>query len=74
MDFMNKKEKNGVLVYIKSPETGKVKSRLSASIDDETVVKIYKLFVQDILQKLEKIPDENRTMYRWWILSDRFFK
>jgi rSAM/selenodomain-associated transferase 1 len=53
---MDKIEKNGVLVFIKSPETGKVKSRLSTSIDKETVIKIYKLFVKDILQKLEKIP------------------
>ena len=60
---MNKKEKNGVLVFIKSPETGKVKSRLSKSIDDETVVKIYKLFVQDILHKLEKNPDEKIICY-----------
>lgn len=60
---MNKKEKNGVLIFVKSPETGKVKSRLSISIDEETVVKIYKLFVQDILQKLEKIPDEKIICY-----------
>jgi rSAM/selenodomain-associated transferase 1 len=60
---MNRKIKNGVILFIKSPEIGKVKSRLSASIDKKTVVKIYKLFVQDILKKLEEIPYEKIICY-----------
>lgn len=60
---MGIKSKNGVLVFIKSPEIGKVKSRLSSSIDKETVLEIYRLFVQDILQNLEKLPYEKIICY-----------
>ena len=71
---MNNKYKNGVLVFIKSPETGKIKSRLSTSIDKEIVKSIYKLFVQDLLKNLEKLQYEKIICYHPKNASDEIKK
>jgi len=60
---MKKTEKEGILLFAKYPEIGKVKSRLSESIDRNSVVKIYKLFVQDILMKIKDTPYETIICY-----------
>lgn len=43
-----------VLMFVKSPEKGKVKSRLSFRINEKTVLNLYKCFVKDLLRTLKK--------------------
>jgi rSAM/selenodomain-associated transferase 1 len=60
---MSKKENNGILLFVKYPEIGKVKSRLSASISKKKVAKIYSFFVEDILERLKETPYETIICY-----------
>jgi len=43
-----------ILVFIKLPETGNVKSRLARDLNEKTVLRIYKNFVIDLLNTLKK--------------------
>jgi rSAM/selenodomain-associated transferase 1 len=49
-----KKEKNGILIFVKYPKKGMVKSRLSDIIDEKLVVDLYRNFVEDLLDMLNK--------------------
>ncbi len=46
-------DKNLVVVFVKEPKLGFVKTRLSKTIGDEKTLAIYKLFVKDIVENLE---------------------
>jgi len=52
--IMDKKEKNGTLFFVKYPKQGMVKSRLSNKIDEKLVLKLYRNFVEDLLDMLNK--------------------
>jgi rSAM/selenodomain-associated transferase 1 len=55
-DSLLKKSKNdGILFFVKYPEIGQVKSRLSAQMDKTFVVTVYKCFVEDILNMLQEL-------------------
>ena len=56
--LLKKFNKDGILLFVKYPESNKVKSRLSNDVDQRIVKKLYRLFVQDILQKLNNISYE----------------
>jgi uncharacterized protein len=43
-----------ILVFIKSPEKGMVKSRLAAAIGEEQACRLYEYFVLDLLETLRK--------------------
>jgi len=43
-----------LLLFIKSPEKGSVKSRLAASVGEETALEVYKNFVLDLVAALQK--------------------
>ena len=43
-----------ILVFIKSPEKGTVKSRLAAAIGEEQACRLYENFVLDLLETLRK--------------------
>jgi len=45
---------NCILIFIKSPERGMVKARLSEDIDGDIVVSLYKNFVLDLLETIRK--------------------
>ena len=47
-------KKNGVLIFIKYPFLGDVKSRLSIKFGENLTVTLYKKFVQDLLEMLKK--------------------
>jgi rSAM/selenodomain-associated transferase 1 len=49
-----------LLVFIKSPEKGTVKSRLAGAIGEKQARKLYRSFVLDILETLEKTAAEGR--------------
>jgi uncharacterized protein len=64
-----------VLVFIKFPEKGKVKSRLSPAFDTDMVLSLYECFVFDLLETLRKgmyslkicfyPPDAYETIVSW---------
>ena len=43
-----------LLLFVKYPQKGKVKLRLSADIDEDIVVDLYRCFVHDILETIKK--------------------
>jgi rSAM/selenodomain-associated transferase 1 len=43
-----------ILVFVKLPEAGKVKARLSEDLDENTACSLYKVFVLDLLDTLKK--------------------
>jgi uncharacterized protein len=47
-------DKQCLLVFLKFPERGKVKSRLAKNLDEDIVVSLYRYFVYDLLETLEK--------------------
>ena len=49
-----------LLVFIKSPEKGTVKSRLAEAIGEKQARKLYRSFVLDLLETLEKTAAEGR--------------
>jgi uncharacterized protein len=50
-----KMDKNDCLIiFMKWPEKGKVKSRLAAGLDENVVLDLYKCFVEDLLQTLKR--------------------
>ena len=65
-----------ILVFVKLPEKGKVKSRLAKDLSEETVLTIYKNFVSDLLTTLEKgeypyiitfLPPDAREQITKWL-------
>ena len=48
---------NAVIVFLKAPEKGKVKTRLSMSLDESFVLELYKGFIDDTLAILESFQD-----------------
>lgn len=48
--------KECLLFYVKSPENGKVKTRLARDIGDEHATELYKCFILDILATLATLP------------------
>ena len=49
-----------LLVFIKSPEKGTVKSRMAEAIGEKQARKLYRSFVLDLLETLEKTAAEGR--------------
>lgn len=47
-------QKRCVVMFVKYPEKGEVKSRLTKYLDEDFVVNLYKNFVVDLLETLEK--------------------
>jgi hypothetical protein len=54
---MKKNNDNAVILFARDPVLGQVKTRLSSSLDDETILKLYSCFVEDSLEKISKVED-----------------
>lgn len=64
-----------ILLFARSPEKGRIKTRLAAGIGEETALALYKLFVADILKTLQRAeipfriffspPDSAAVMENW---------
>ncbi|MFW6331738.1 MAG: TIGR04282 family arsenosugar biosynthesis glycosyltransferase, partial [Thermodesulfobacteriota bacterium] len=64
-----------VLLFLKAPEIGRVKTRLSKDLNPRTGIDLYRCFVSDILSTLEKTglsiilchdpPDDPKAIRRW---------
>lgn len=55
--------KNLILVFIRNPELGKVKTRLAASIGDGNALKIYKYLLNHTKEVLLKCKVKSRVLY-----------
>ncbi|MDY6904993.1 MAG: TIGR04282 family arsenosugar biosynthesis glycosyltransferase [Thermodesulfobacteriota bacterium] len=68
------------LLFVKAPVSGQVKTRLAATLGDDTALNLYQCFVADMLDKLESIhylpriyfhpPDAGPDVRTW--LGDRY--
>ena len=55
---MTENQDTCLLLFVKYPEKGKVKLRLSADLNEEIVQEIYRYFVQDTLTTVKKIDSQ----------------
>ncbi|MFA5102658.1 MAG: TIGR04282 family arsenosugar biosynthesis glycosyltransferase [Candidatus Thermoplasmatota archaeon] len=65
-----------ILLFVKYPEKGKVKLRLSRDLQEEVVQELYRCFVQDALAMIKKInipfyicfyPPDSREKFQNWL-------
>lgn len=55
--------KTTLIVFLKIPEKGKVKTRLSKALDEDFVLELYKAFVSDLVEKLK--PVHHKLFFVW---------
>ena len=54
---MENKKDNAVILFARDPILGQVKTRLSSSFDDETILRLYTCFVEDSLEKIRQVDN-----------------
>lgn len=54
-------DNTALIVFLKVPEKGRVKTRLLKNLDDDFVLKLYKGFIFDLLETLE--PVKNKLLF-----------
>jgi hypothetical protein len=54
---------NTVIVFIKSPEKGRVKTRLAKGVGDTAALELYRCFVMDVLDMVRSTPWALRVYY-----------
>jgi len=68
--------KQCILLFLRTPEKGRVKTRLAASLSDDTALALYLLFVEDTLEMLSRTgypiilyghPAENLGVISTWL-------
>jgi rSAM/selenodomain-associated transferase 1 len=73
---------NNILLFVKYPENGGVKTRLAKSIGDAAAVSLYKCFVEDILSSLQGLnahiwicyyPESAKDDMDIWLGSSYFY-
>ncbi len=52
---MEKNNENAVILFARDPVLGQVKTRLSSSLDSETILKLYICFLEDSLAKIQQV-------------------
>ncbi len=79
---MIKNQETCILLFVKYPEKGKVKLRLSVDINEDIVQELYRRFVQDTLVTTKKIdsqlficfsPVETQKKFQKWLGSTLLF-
>lgn len=82
MRQLNKSSRRCILVFVRAPEKGKVKTRLSGRLDKEIVLNVYKNFALDILSSLKEgrqnvaicyHPPKARAKVIEWLGDDYLF-
>lgn len=64
------KDDSSILLFIKSPELGRVKSRLALEVDEETALDVYKSFVLDIAEALKKRSQPLTIYFHPWTSNE----
>jgi rSAM/selenodomain-associated transferase 1 len=79
---MIRHQDTAILMFVKYPESGQVKLRLSADLNEEMVPELYRCFVQDTLATVKKIdaclfvcflPVDAQKKFQKWLGSTVFF-
>ncbi len=79
---MSLKNKRVVLVFLRAPEKGRVKTRLAREIGDEKTLALYKKLVQKTLAAVEKsgmdyricfFPADKKAMVQDWLGPDHLY-
>ena len=79
---MTKNQETCILLFVKYPEKGKVKLRLSVDLNEEIVQELYRCFVEDTFTTVKKIdsqlficflPVEAQKKFQKWLGSTLFF-
>ena len=52
---MGKHNNNAVILFARDPILGQVKTRFNSFLDDETILKLYKCFLEDSLAKIQQV-------------------
>lgn len=60
---MQKKAKNALIIFIKNPELGKVKTRLAKTVGDEKALAIYMALMEHTRKIAEALPVERHLFY-----------
>ena len=60
---MSAGEKRCIAMFVKCPEKGGIKSRLSPALDDESILSLYESFVVDLLATLERTGHPYRIAF-----------
>lgn len=71
---MVKKNDNAVILFARDPVLGKVKTRLSPYLEDETILKLYTCFLQDSLNKIMQVENADRFVGVYPSNESGFFK
>ena len=70
------RDRRRVLLFVRAPELGKVKTRLEIEMDGPTVLRLYQCFVQDIIETLDTgvyhltvyfTPSHREAAVRTWL-------
>ena len=56
-------ENNAVILFIKSPEKGRVKTRLAKGVGEKAALELYQCFVMDVLDVVRSTPWALRVYY-----------
>lgn len=73
---MGARDNNCILMFVKSPTAGQVKTRLAAEIGEDAAVGLYRAFVEDMLATVEKLdatfrlcfyPPEAKSLFLEWL-------
>ena len=54
---MKKNNNNAVILFARDPVLGQVKTRLSFSLDNKTILGLYICFVEDSLEKIRRVDN-----------------
>lgn len=60
-----------LIVFAKTPQPGKVKTRLAQRLGDELAVEAYRCFVADMVERLAHLPATRLIVYQAPAVSDR---
>ena len=80
--MQSKAERQCILVFLRYPEIGRVKTRLSADIGDFHSAGLYRCFILDLLSRIKKLkmdlvlyvyPDNSIDKFAAWLGSEYIF-
>ena len=62
--------KDAVIIFVRNPELGKVKTRLAATVGDEEALNIYSLLLNHTMQEAGKVAANKFVFYHQQITTD----
>jgi rSAM/selenodomain-associated transferase 1 len=79
---VNNSQKNCLLFFVKYPQKGQVKTRLSAELDEDITVELYRNFILDLLSMLKGLrikfqicfsPADSQKKFEEWLGTQYFY-